>query len=412
MWPWIRRWHGWAMHNIWPLTQFGPQTKALHYSYEKAGLTVTNQPIPWGAEAVLVEALLRLPARTGRRKTDFSLKIPDRELVPADALRRTDRDDCHRVLFRFPPPGRAVPVEILFRGHSLGRVQLPCVGREDFISSLQLLMPSLFVQLGSETVACQTFVSSQCRGLIASATLASPTCLVPLLDLDLQIEFCSEEGGTSFLVPVRLSGSQLTTRSTLVTVAPTRYPRKMGTWRATWLLGGAPLASQRIRGISRRQFQRSLRISDTRFVVQGISKPVQLVRQMPATMPEQRIGPCFLVSSAEPGMAGLVTLRVAAQVTGAVQPPVLMEQEVLITDGPTVVAPGTLDTADLHQVSGFELTMGKRSLGLLPLSPAPSATFTSEGGYRPPSDYEWTAAAEEEMNERLNRLLDTTNPGE
>ena len=33
----------------------------------------------------------------------------------------------------------------------------------------------------------------------------------------------------------------------------------------------------------------------------------------------------------------------------------LLEEEVLITDGPTMFAPGTLDVADLNQVSGFEL---------------------------------------------------------
>jgi hypothetical protein len=197
-----------------------------------------------------------------------------------------------------------------------------------------------------------------------------------------------------------------------VSVAPRRYPKRLGAWVATWLLGDTPLVSQRIRGISQRTFQRSLRISDTRFVLQPAGEHVRLVRQLPGLHPEARLGPCFLISSSEPGVAGLVNLRVNVQLPGAVQPPVLLEQQVLITDGPTMVAPGTLNAGDLHQVSGFELTMGKRTLGVLPLSPAPAASFTAEGGFRPPSEYEWTPAAEDEMNERLNRLLDTPNPGE
>ena len=40
-----------------------PSRRLMHYSYEKAGLTLHDQPIPWNAEAVLVEALLRLPRR-------------------------------------------------------------------------------------------------------------------------------------------------------------------------------------------------------------------------------------------------------------------------------------------------------------------------------------------------------------
>ena len=64
MWPWIKRWRDWAMHDLWPMYRLGPQPQALHYSYEKAGLTLHDQPIPWNAEAVVVEAMLRLPTRS------------------------------------------------------------------------------------------------------------------------------------------------------------------------------------------------------------------------------------------------------------------------------------------------------------------------------------------------------------
>jgi hypothetical protein len=92
-------------------------------------------------------------------------------------------------------------------------------------------------------------------------------------------------------------------------------------------------------------------------------------------------------------------------VPGAVRSPLLLEQEVLVSDGPAVVAPGTLDAADLAGVSGFDLSVGGVSLGQLPLRPMPVASFTSEGGFAPPEEYTWSAAAEEEMNERLGRLL-------
>ena len=93
------------------------------------------------------------------------------------------------------------------------------------------------------------------------------------------------------------------------------------------------------------------------------------------------------------------------QVHGPAAPPP-MEQEVLITDGPTMVAPGTLAVADLANVTAFELRCKGRSLGVQSLRPAPTATFTAEGGFKPTADYAWSSAAEEEMNERLNRLLE------
>jgi hypothetical protein len=167
-----------------------------------------------------------------------------------------------------------------------------------------------------------------------------------------------------------------------------------------------------VRAISQRHFQRSLRISDTRFAVQGKKEQITQTRHIPPLDGIARVGPCFLVSSREVGMAGLCRLQVRAQVPGTVTPPLLMEEEVLITDGPTVFAPGTLDVADLNQVSGFELRLKSTSLGVLSLCPAPAAAFTAEGGFKPPQEFSWTAAAEEELNERLGRLLDGKGHGQ
>jgi hypothetical protein len=405
MWPWIKRWLDLAMRELWPLYRIGPQPQAMHFRYEKAGLTLHDSVIPWNAEAVLVEALVRIPKSNSRRKADFQLRVPGQDLISAEQM-LGEADERSRVLFRLTPPGETTEVELLCREKVLGQLTLPFLSKDQFLQNLHLQMPTLCVRLGTQTVACQTFVSNQCRGLLASAVLTSPTSLVPLLDLDLQVEFRCERSGSISRVPASLCSTQLGGRQALVTVVPHRYPRRIGTWVATWLLGDRPLASQRVRGISQRQFQRSLRISDTRFVVQATAATVRLTRQVPPLETTKRVGPCFLVASGEPGMAGQCRLQITAQVPGAVNPPLLLEQDVLITDGPTMVAPGTLDSSDLQQVSGFELSIRGQALGVLSLCPAPTAHFNNEGGFKPPHDYTWSAAAEEEMNERLNRLLE------
>ena len=84
MWHWIKRWRDWAMHDLWPLYRIGPQSQALGYSFEKAGLTLHNQPIPWNAEAVLVEAQLR-PGEAARRKGDYELRLTGADPLPADS---------------------------------------------------------------------------------------------------------------------------------------------------------------------------------------------------------------------------------------------------------------------------------------------------------------------------------------
>jgi hypothetical protein len=225
----------------------------------------------------------------------------------------------------------------------------------------------------------------------------------------LHVEFRAETGVASVRVPSRLCSSQLGGRQALVTVVLKQLPRRLGTWRATWFLGDRPLAEpMRVRGISQARFRKSLRVSDTRFVVQAKpGGPLRVARPMPPGESATRIGPCFLVSSGEKGMAGLCRLQATAQVHGPSASPLPpTDQECLITDGPTMVAPGTFAVADLAHVIAFELRCKGRPLGAVSLRPAPTATFTAEGGFKPTPEYTWSAAAEEEMNERLNRLLE------
>jgi hypothetical protein len=398
------------MPEHWPSNRSFPQPQALHFGYEKAGLTLENQPIPWNAEAVLVEALVRTRERSAN-KSDFTLHlVGTRQTYKADRLRGGDEDGQCRLFFRLPVPSQTTSAELFWQQRSLGQLTLPVLDREEFVKRLVLHMPTLYARLGEQTVACQSFVSTQCEGLLASALLTSPASLVPILDLGLAVSFCAEKDlltthQSPLTIPVQLNSSQLKGRQALISVTLPR-PKRMGTWQATWMLGEIPLIRQRIRAISKSQFQRSLRISETRFVYQNARGELSLSRRLPELEKGGRLGPCFLVSSSEPGMAGLCPLQVRAQVAGAVQSPLLLEQEVLITDGPAPFAPGTLEVADLAGVSGFELRLKDKVLGILPMTPVPAATFSSEGGFKPATDFHWSAAAEDQLKERLGRLLD------
>src|SRR5438093_2920644 len=112
MWPWIKRWHDWAMRDLWSSHRTSPQPQALHYSFEKAGLTLHDQPIPWNAEAVLVEALVRLPASVARRKADFLLRVGRQEPLPAESLRRQEGDERYRACFRIATPAQSTTAEL------------------------------------------------------------------------------------------------------------------------------------------------------------------------------------------------------------------------------------------------------------------------------------------------------------
>jgi hypothetical protein len=403
MWRWIRHWRDWAMNEIVTPRRLAGQPQAVYFRFEKGGLTLDNQPVPWSAEAVVVEALLRLPP-TARRRADFSLRIPGFDPIPADILKADESSQRHRLYFRFPVPKATGTAELLWKQHVLGRVEIPVVTPEQFLTELRLSLPSAFVSVNGRSVAAQTFVTTQQRGLTAAAVVQSPTGLVPLLDIGLTATFRTARGSKTVVTPVPLTASQLTGREALVTALPPRLPRKSGEWSVTWTCPGRELATTRLRAVTPQAFRRSLRICDTRFGLVTNDGQFRVVRQMP-TDGVAKAGPCFIVASREPGMAGVAEFEIGVQVPGVDRSPTVLEQSVLITDGPTPVAPGLIPMSELKHASAFELRVKGRVLGVLPLSPVPSATFTAEGGYKAPPEFAWSAAAEDELSERLARLM-------
>lgn len=403
MWPWIKRWHDWLMNDVLPLTRNRPHGQALHTRYEKAGLALYDLPVPWNADAVIVEVLLRLPPAV-RQKSLFTLRLPGREPILPESI-RLESDDRHRLLFRFPVPLSSTAGELLWKHRLLSHVPIPVLTADAFLSGLRLTLPTVSVRLGSRTVAAQTFVASQCKGLLASCVLKSPTSLAPIADLGLKAVFRSERTGVEYVVPAALSSSQLAAKEAVITATPPKIPRRVGAWSVAWQVGGRELSRQLVQGIPSRRFEQSLRVADTRFVVGDKTGKVTLLKQPPPMAEVIRLGPCFLLASSEPGMAGVCKLVV--QSPGAVEgrPPVFIEQEVLVTDGPSAFAPGLLEVADLERITAFELRHKGKLLGVASLSPVPAAGLTAEGGFKPPPEFAWTHAADDELSERLNRLL-------
>jgi len=408
MWRWIRHWRDWAMNEIVTPRRLTGQPQSLYFRSEKGGLTLDNQPVPWSAEAVVVEALLRLPA-AARRRGDFTLRVPGFDPIPAEILKADEAGQRHRLYFRFPVPKATGTCELLWKHHVLGKVEIPVVTPEQFLTELKLHLPSAFVSVSGRSVAAQTFVTTQQHGLCAAAVIQSPTGLVPLLDLGLSATFRTAKGTKTVVTPVPLTATQLAGGEALVTALPPRLPRKAGEWTVTWTCPGRELATTRMRAVTPRGFRNSLRVSDTRFGVVTTDGDFRVTRQMPAEG-VARAGPCFFVASREPGMAGLAEFEIGVQVPGVDRSPTVLEQTVLITDGPTPVAPGLIPMSELKHASAFELRVKGRVLGVLPLSPVPTATFTAEGGYKPPPEFTWSAAAEDELSERLARLMGAPPP--
>jgi hypothetical protein len=386
-----------------PSSRRRPRGQALHLRYEKAGLTLPDGPIPWNADAAILEVILRLPA-AARQKSLFTLRLPGGEPLAPESL-RAEVGERHRLIFRLPVPSESTTGELLWKNRFLCRFPVPVLTAAEFLGGLRLTLPTVAVRLGARTVAAQTFVASQCRGIVASCVVKSPVPLAPIAELGLAAVFRSERSGAEYSVPAELSSSQLASKEAVVTASPPCIPRRAGGWTIAWHVDGYELTRQVIHGIPARRFERSLRILETRFRIEDKAGNVKHLRQAPAPGEAGRLGPCFTVASTEPGMAGICRFHIHAVGNGEARGSAPVEHETVVTDGPTLIAPMMMNPNELNGVSGFELRLKNRALGVASLSPVPAATLTSEGGFKPPADFAWTTVAEDELNERLNRLI-------
>lgn len=397
--PWMTRWLVWARDNLFRRSRPRPLSAAV--GYERAGATRWEPPVPWTADAAVVDVLLQIPP-VARRKTDFAFRLPF-ATFPADAL-RPDADDRCRVTFRFPVPQDTTRGDLLWRGRVLANVSIHVLTPSSFLAGLVLTNASLSVRLGDATVSASAFVPDQCEALVSSAVLRCQTALAPLAELGLRVLFRDEVNDTTYPVPVALSASQLAHSDTVVSAVCPAVPRAPGAWWVTWLAGERVLATQRAHAIFAERFTVGVRVLETRFAVVDSVGTVRTTKIPPTIGGSSRIGPCFVLAGSEPGAAAICRLEVTGVSSAEPEPLLRREAEVIVTDAPTVLVPALFDADELCRVSGFELRLNGRLLGVASLRPVPAAALDGEGGFAPPPDFTWSAAAEDELADRLKRL--------
>src|SRR5262249_47289413 len=145
-------------------------------------------PIPWNADAVIVEANVRLPAISERKKEDFTLQFSTGAATAwAEIVAQPNKQAPLRVFFRMPVPPQTCSAQVFWREHALGRVALPISSAQAYAQGISLEMACLQAVIGDRTVACQACVSGQAKSLLASAVVRAAGPLAAALDLDLQV---------------------------------------------------------------------------------------------------------------------------------------------------------------------------------------------------------------------------------
>jgi hypothetical protein len=394
---WLTHSLGWVRDN---LLRARPRPLSAAVGYERAGGTRWDSPIPWTGDAAVVDVLVRLPV-AARRKTDFAFRLPF-ATFPADSI-RPDLDDRCRVTFRFPVPLDTVRGDLLWKGRALATLPVHVLTPKSFLAGLTLSGPTVSVRLGGATVSASAFVPDRCEGLVAAAVLRCNTPLAPVAELGLTVTFHDEAEGHPYAVPVLLGAAQLSRGEALAVAACPRVPTRPGGWWVTWAAGERVLSTQRVLAISAERFESGVRVLEARFAVVEADGSTRTAK-LPPTHGAERVGPCFVLSGGEPGGAAVCTFEVIGIGAGESPSVLRVSAEAVVTDGPTVFVPALFAAAELDRVSGFELRLGGRLLGVASLRPVPAAVLTGEGGFIPPPDFTWTSAADDELADRLKRL--------
>ena len=157
MWPWLKKRYCWCKALLRRrLRRFGgPQLRSLRHLYEKAGLRVADEPVPWNAEAVLIHAQLRLPSPGAWRKSDFQLRVPGRPPLIPISLQPGQDEDFFDLFFRCAP----LPALVSLYCQSLlmgGQLQVPFLSMEAFLRDLR---PDEAMVLSVNLTPAATFTS-------------------------------------------------------------------------------------------------------------------------------------------------------------------------------------------------------------------------------------------------------------
>lgn len=402
MWAWLKRWHARTTRTLSWLFGSPPRVHSLHYAYERAGLTVTGEPIPWNADAVIIDAVLDLPRELATSRADFRA-IPPADLgSPAVTMQPHGDDGPCRLMFRLAPPHRPGLIELYRRSRRLAEIRLPYLRAEEFLQNVRLESPLVFARIGRNNVAARCLVEGQFSSLMACALLRSSTSLVPIIGLGLEVELVNARTGQTQSVPVCLTGPQVAARQALLSVYLPRWPEMTGTWSVRWLLAGRLLGCHELRVISAQALRQSLFVPKDQYLYQTTETPSPDIAG--------RSNLLFRLATCEPGLAAVTPLEVQVHFQDGGRVVEAVEEEVLVTDIPSLCQPVAVTVDDLQSIEAFELSSGGRYVGTIRRSPTPVAVLSSEGGFQPPPDYDWTAVTEAELNEHLSRLT-TSRPG-
>src|SRR5262245_30725493 len=180
----------------------------LHVRYEKAGLILDLLPVPLNADAVIIEATVRLAAKAPRDKHDFTLQWAGNERRVAAELLLSEKTNL-RALFRAPPPRETSTAKVYWHEQFLGEIEVPVIGMSALLDAFSIEMPTMHGRLSNHVVAAWCFVSEQAKNVFASTIVLSAGTLAPVNDWDSRVQVMPDNGARVGTAHVILTSEQM-----------------------------------------------------------------------------------------------------------------------------------------------------------------------------------------------------------
>jgi|GEM_PF-7051087 len=373
------------------------RSQSVWISGEVLGVRLRPGAIPWNSEKVHVEASLRLPP-SARVPADFRLEVEGADSVAAMRL-QPGAEGRHHLHFCLGPLSGSRAASIFWRNHKLETLTIPVVARADYLASVTLRDPQIRIPFVPDGVIGTTFATKSKVPPILVATVVSPWPLLPLHSESLEVE-------TRVGSAVEISRSPFAPNVLLGAEPLLMFPVPSSNRRASLgvviRLDSRELYREEVHFVTPATIAESMVLVDMGFLI-GRGADAIRTRRFP-TDDSVEVAGWFRVRLRQRGAAwGAHALVSGSGENAADFPPFV--RPVALSETVAEIVGGTMRAEHYRGLHGLELTIGGRSLGVLPLSRTPQAVLDSEGGFADPRAFDWDANAEAEFQARLGRLL-------
>lgn len=380
------------------MTPASPQS--VWISAEVLGVHLRPGVVPWNNEKVHVEASLRLPP-SARVAADFRLEIEASEPVAAMRL-QPGKDGRHHLHFALAPRAESCRATVCWRSHKLQHLTIEVTSRTDYLASVTLRDAHVRQSCDSDAVVGTTFATKTKLPLMLVGTLTSAWPLLPLFAEELHLE--TSIAGTTTSQGVRLSAGNLTGTESLLTL-PLAGSNRKAKHDIALKLDGRELYREAVHFVTPAKLEDDLVLVDVGFLVERDGRVVR-TRKFPAGE-KVSVAPFYRVRLRTRRAAWKVAAQIHAAPVVADGPRLMAYGETLSLTDKTTEVVGLFSEveryAGRHEIL---LKIGDRTVGALPLSQIAQAVLDSEGGFAESRAFEWNAAAEAELQSRLDRLME------